>query len=119
MNTRFIIAVSVTLYLRTAISLLAYDRGWPPGAEVQFQGQSQQLSSLNRRPAQTATQTVEASNADISAGLKKYIDSYARKSADRKFHVRYRGKDLPLNLIKVHDDRLSAFAEGKYFACVD
>src|SRR5438552_4566214 len=120
MNTRFIIAVSVTLFLRTAISLLAYDRGWPPGAEVQFQGQSQQLSSLNRRPAQeTATQTVEASNADISAGLKKYIDSYARKSPDRKFHMRYRGKDLALNLVNVHDDRLSGLGGGKYFACVD
>ena len=62
---------------------------------------------------------MEVNNADISAGLKKYIDSYARKSADRKFHVRYRGKDLPLSLIKVHDDRLSSLGAGKYFACVD
>ncbi len=62
---------------------------------------------------------MEVSSADISAGLKKYIDSYARKSADKKFHVRYRGKDLPLDLIKVHDDRLSSVGAGKYFACVD
>jgi len=77
----------------------------------------QQLSSS--RLAQTAAQTVEVSNADISAGLKKYIDSYTKKSSDRKFHVRDRSKDLALDLITVHDDRLSALAEGKYFACVD
>jgi len=62
---------------------------------------------------------MEVSKADISAGLEKYIDSSARKSADKKFHVRYRGKDLPLNLIKVHDDRLSSLGGDKYFACVD
>jgi len=33
--------------------------------------------------------------------------------------VKYRGKDLSLNLIKVHDDRLSSLGAGKYFACVD
>ena len=62
---------------------------------------------------------MQASNADISAGLKKYIDSYTGKSADRKFHVRYRGKDLPLELVKLHDDRLSSLGDDKYFACVD
>ena len=40
-------------------------------------------------------------------------------SPDRKFHMRYRGKDLALNLVNVHDDRLSGLGGGKYFACVD
>lgn len=57
--------------------------------------------------------------ADISGGLKKYIDSSAEKSPDKKFHVPYRGKNLALDLIKVHDDRLSSLGGNKYFACVD
>jgi len=62
---------------------------------------------------------MEVSKADISAGIKKHIESDRRKSSDKKFHVNYRGKDLALNLIKVHDDRLSSLGGGKYFACVD
>jgi hypothetical protein len=69
--------------------------------------------------SQSAAQTTEASQADIAAGLKKYIDNYAKKSADKKLHVRYAGKDLSLDLIRVHDDRLSSLGAGKYFACVD
>ena len=37
---------------------------------------------------------------------------------DKDF-VNYEGKDLALDLVKVHDDRLSSLSEGKYFACVD
>jgi hypothetical protein len=62
---------------------------------------------------------MEVSTADISAGLKQYIDGYTKKSTDRKFHVRYRGKDLALDLIDVHDDRLSSLGSGKYLASVD
>jgi len=56
---------------------------------------------------------------DISAGIKKHIASETKKSKDKKFHVKYEGKDLALDLIKVHDDRLSNLGGGKYFACVD
>ncbi|PYS68756.1 MAG: hypothetical protein DMF73_16160 [Acidobacteria bacterium] len=67
----------------------------------------------------SSPQTKEVSKAEISAGIKKHIDSYTRKSSDRKFHINYRGKDLALDLVKVHDDRLSNLGSGKYFACVD
>ena len=63
--------------------------------------------------------TKEVSKADISAGIKKHIDSDRRKSSDKKFHVTYRGKDLALDLVRVHDDPLSSLGGGKYFACVD
>jgi len=62
---------------------------------------------------------MEVSEADLAAGIKKYIDNSTRKSADRKFHVRHQGKDLALDLIRVHDDRVSSLGSGKYFACVD
>jgi hypothetical protein len=57
--------------------------------------------------------------AEISAGIKNHIKNQVNKSSDRKFHVQYKGKDLALDLIKVHEDRLSSLGGGKYFACVD
>jgi len=56
---------------------------------------------------------------DISAGIKKHIATETKKAGDRKFHVKHQGKDLALDLVKVHDDRLSDLGGGKYFACVD
>jgi hypothetical protein len=59
------------------------------------------------------------STADISAGIKTNIETETKKSSDGKFHVKHEGQDLALDLIKVHDDRLSDLGGGKYFACVD
>jgi hypothetical protein len=64
-------------------------------------------------------ETKQVSTADISAGIKKNIDAKSKKSPDGRFHVEYEGQDLTLDLIKVHDDRLSDLGGGKYFACVD
>jgi hypothetical protein len=115
MITRLLATVSVSLFLTPSLPLFA--AGEHPGPPQQ--PPLQQLPQGRTTSAQSSMQTMEVSAADVSAGLKKYIDSYSRKSADKKFHVRYRGKDLPLDLIKVHDDRLSNLAGGKYFACVD
>jgi hypothetical protein len=60
----------------------------------------------------------QVSTADISAGIKKHINTETNNS-DGKFHVNYQGQDLALNLVKVHDDRLQDLGNGKYFACVD
>ena len=76
-------------------------------------------------PATTASSpqinvlTREVSNADISTGIKRHINNERRRAADKKFHVNYQGKNLALDLIRVHDDRLSSLGGGKYFACVD
>ena len=43
----------------------------------------------------------------------------AQKSADKKFHVRSGGKEVTLDLIKIHDDQRSHLGGNKYFACVD
>ena len=59
------------------------------------------------------------SKSDISAGIKKNIAAETKKSSDGKFHVKYQDQDLALDLIRVHDDRLSDLGGGKYFACVD
>ncbi len=114
MITRLAIAVSAALFFTPAVPLLAAEH---PGQ--QRQPQFQQLPQTTTRPLQSYTQTKEVSKADISAGIKKYIESDTKKSSDRKFHVKYQGKNLALGLIKVHDDRLSTLGGGKYFACVD
>jgi len=113
MITRLAIAVSAALFFTPGVPLLAAEH---PGRQQQ---QLQQLPQTTTRPLQIGTQTREVSKADISAGIKKYIESDTKKSSDRKFHVKYQGKNLALDLIKVHDDRLSSLGGGKYFACVD
>jgi len=104
------IAVSVALFLAPAMRLLAAEHPQP---------RLQQLPQTTTRSSQSGTQTTEVSKADISAGIKRQIASDRKKSSDKKFHVSYRGKDLALDLVKVHDDRLSSLGGGKYFACVD
>jgi hypothetical protein len=110
MITRLIIALSIVLFFTGARPLLAAEHPRP---------QLQQLPQVTTRAPQNSTPTKEVSNADISTGIKRNIASDSKKSSDRKFHVKYGAKDLALDLIKVHDDRLSSLGGGKYFACVD
>src|SRR6266508_2735449 len=77
------------------------------------------LSQEHPEHPKQGAETKQVSTADISAGIKKNIDAKSKKSPDGKFHVKYEGQDLALDLIKVHDDRLSDLGSGKYFACVD
>ena len=79
----------------------------------------QRLPQTITTSPRSSPQTKEVSKADISTGIKKHIDRDRKKSSDKKFHVNYRSKDLALDLIRVHDDRLSSLGESKYFACVD
>jgi hypothetical protein len=80
-----------------------------------------QVNQLSQIPAGSSQRTVpiEVTNAEISVGIKRHIATERKSSADRKFHVNYRGKNLALDLVKIHDDRLSNLGGGKYFACVD
>jgi hypothetical protein len=110
MNTQPVIAVSAALLLVPAVPLLAAEH-----PQLHFQ----QLPQITTRPSQSTTPTMKVSNADISAGIKKQIASDRKKSSDKKFHLKFRGKDLALDLVKIHDDRLSSLGGGQYFACVD
>ncbi len=114
MITRLTSAAALAFLFTPAMPIRAQEH---PGA--QQQSQFQQLPQITTRTQQNSMQTREVSKADISAGIKKNIASDTKKSTDRKFHVKYGGKDLALDLVKVHDDRLSSLGAGKYFACVD
>jgi hypothetical protein len=118
MITRLTIAVAVTLFFTPPMLVSAQEHPREhPGA--QQQSQLQQFPQSTTRSSQGEFQTRTVSKADISFGIKRQIASDIKKSSDRKFHVKYAGKDLALDLIKVHDDRLSNLGGGKYFACVD
>ena len=117
MIARLIVILCVSLFLTSGLPLLVVGQLQHPLPLRQ--------PTMQVPPATTASSpqvnvlTREVSNADISAGIKSHISYERRKAADRKFHVTYRGKNLALDLVRVHDDRLANVGGGKYFACVD
>ena len=112
MITRLPTGVLIALLLAPAFPLLAQEH-----PRVPQQSQSSQLPQTRTGAPQTAT--MQASMSEVSDGLKRFISSYTAKSADNKFHMPYQRKDLALDLVKLHDDRLSNLGGDKYFACVD
>jgi len=105
----------VSLFLTSGLSLLGQSH---PGVAVPRVPQITLPSSQNGSASQSIPVNT-VSNADISTGIKRHIATERKNSADKKFHVNYRGKNLALDLIKVHNDRLSSLGGDKYFACVD
>lgn len=100
MISRLILTAAITLFFTPTVALYAQEHPEHPtkgGAE----------------------HAKKVSTADISAGIKQNIEAETKKSNDGKFHVKHEGQDLALDLIRVHDDRLSDLGGGKYFACVD
>jgi hypothetical protein len=112
MISRLIMAVAIALFFTPAALIVAQEHPEHPkkATEHPKKGGERPKKGGEEKPVSTA---------DISAGIKKNIDSESKKSTDGKFHVKYEGQDLALDLIKVHDDRLSDLGGGKYFACVD
>ena len=102
MFTRFVLAAAVALFLTPALALKAQEHPEHP-----------------KKESKEHPEDAKKTKADISAGIKNNIASESKKAGDGKFHVNHEGKDLALDLVKVHDDRLSGLGEGKYFACVD
>lgn len=109
MITRFIIAAAVALFFTPTMSSFAQEHPEHPKKKEEIKKGEHPQKGEGK----------EVSTAEISAGIKKHINSESKNSSDKKFHANYEGKDLALDLVKVHDDRLSSLGEGKYFACVD
>ncbi len=102
MFTRLVLTVAVSVFLTPALPLRAQEHPEHP-----------------KKASEEHPQDAKKTKADISTGIKKNIASESKKASDGKFHVNHEGKDLALDLLKVHDDRLSGLGDGKYFACVD
>ena len=110
MFTRLITIAAVSFFLTPALPLMAQEHPEHP-KKVETKEHPAE------HPQKGAGKSV--SMADISAGIKKNISAESKRASDKKFHVKYEGKDLALDLVKVHDDRLSDLGGGRYFACVD
>jgi hypothetical protein len=116
MITRISVALSVGFLLAPASLLIAVEHPHSLPQTTQF---SQLPQNQTRSGAPSPQAFEEISPADISVGIKKDIARKSRKSSDKKFHTEYKGKDLALELVKVHGDGVSSLGKGKYFACVD
>ena len=114
MIVRNIAAISASLFLTLSSPLLAQEHPRAPQ-----ESQSQQLPQRTTEDSQSAVQTLIVSDAEIFGGVRKYIYTYAQKSPDKKFHVRSGGKDVTLDLVKIHDDQRTHLGGNKYFVCVD
>jgi hypothetical protein len=112
MITRLIIAAAVALFFTPAMQILAQEHPEHPKKK-----EDAKKGEQPEHPKKGGEK--EVTKAEISAGIKKHIASEGKKSSDQKLHVTHEGKDLALDLVKVHDDRLSSLGDGKYFACVD
>jgi len=116
MITRFIIAAAVALFFTPALTGFAQQPSEHPKEKAEKKkGEHPEHPEHPKKDGEEKKVT----KAEISAGIKKHISAESGKASDKKFHTNYEGKDLALDLIKVHDDRLSSLGEGKYFACVD
>jgi hypothetical protein len=100
MFTRFILAAVVAFFLAPTLPVGAQEH--PEHPKAKEEGAQKRVSAT-----------------DISAGIKENIEVETKKASDGKFHVNHEGNDLALDLVRVHDDRLSDLGGGKYFACVD
>lgn len=113
MITRFVISVAVALFFTPTMSSFAQEHPEHPKKKEEAK------KSEHPEHPKKSGEGKEVTTAEISTGIKKHITAETKKSSDKKFHVNYEGKELALDLTKVHDDRLSSLGEGKYFACVD
>jgi len=111
MITRIITAVAVALFFTPGVPVFAQEHPEHP--------KKKEEAKKSEHPEHPKKGGGEVSTAEISAGIKKHITNESKKSSDTKFHVAHDGKDLALDLVRVHDDRLSSLGGGKYFACVD
>jgi hypothetical protein len=112
MITRLVIAAAVVLFFTQVVPVFSQEHPEHPTKTGEHPKKGAE------HPKQGA-ETKQVSTSDISAGIKKNIDAKSKKSPDGKFHSKYEGQDLALDLIKVHDDRLQDLGGGRYFACVD
>ena len=114
--SKLFFTISIASFLASAMPVLVVGQQHPLPLR---QPTIQVPATTTASSPQIKIETNQVSNADISAGIKRHIASERKKSADKKFHINHRGKNLALDLVRVHDDRLANVGGGKYFACVD
>jgi len=113
MITRLFLALFIAFLFKPAIAFSAGEHPEHPQSPPATQPSDQMKPSTSKAEEKKITM------AQISTGIKEHITAETAKASDKKFHTKHGGKELALDLVKVHEERLSGLGGGKYFACVD
>ena len=113
MITRVLVALVIAFLFR---SVPAFSEGEHPEHPQQ---QQTTLPPEQMKLTPNKAEERKITMAQISTGIKKHLTAETTKASDKKFHTKHGGKELALDLVKVHEERLSGLGGGKYFACVD
>ena len=113
MITRILVTLVIAFIFRSVPAFSAGEHPEHPQSPPATLPSDQIKSSTSKAEEKKITM------AQISTGIKTHITAETAKASDKKFHTKHGGKDLALDLVKVHEERLSGLGGGKYFACVD
>ena len=67
--------------------------------------------------SQQTTMTTTKTKTSTSMSVKDYLDNQIASSKDKKFHLTYNGKDVPLTPVKFHEEK--KLGAGKSSTAVD
>jgi transglutaminase-like putative cysteine protease len=76
------------------------------------------VASIGARPAPGATNDPPVTIEDIATGIERHIADQSKANGDY-FKLRFKDKDLSLQLVRVHLEYLADLGQGVRFACVD
>src|SRR4029453_8779924 len=105
MISRLIMAVAIALFFTPKAVIVAQEHPEHPKKTTEHPKKGGEHPKKGGEEKHVST-------TDISPGINKKLDAESKKSADSKFHVKYEGQDLALDLVKVHDDRLQDLGGG-------
>jgi hypothetical protein len=97
MNARILI----TIFLAVSSSPFAFGQMGYGGGAASQQTRPQQATTGGQQNTTTSTTT----KTTYPVGVKGYLDQQMASSKDKKFHASLNGKDLPLTLVKIHEEK--------------
>src|SRR6266513_3356736 len=119
MITRFMFMVVIGLLITSSETIWAQGYGGMRSQPPPSQPLPTAPPMTMRQQKQQQVTTDQLSAADVTSGIKQYVDAASKKSSDKKFHVKHEGKDIALDSVKVHEDKMADLGGGKYVACTD
>ena len=107
-----------TLSLAIAFAAVAFFSG--TAGDQEKKEHPKEEHPKQEHPKEHPKSAKKASTEDIDKAIREHIEKTAAASAG-KFPVKddVLKKTWDLELVKVHNDKLQALADGRYFACVD
>jgi uncharacterized protein YfaP (DUF2135 family) len=101
------IRILITSVVAFSIPPLAFGQMYG-GQNMQPRTQPPQQTSSGSEKMTTTTTTKHV----LPVGVKGYLDDVMSHSKDQKFHMNVNGKDLPLTLVKIHQEQKLSGGKG-------